>query len=163
MGGIRKPVWRAFQALHHAGDILHNVSVRDRSKATTISAFATTKSDGSKLGVSGLQIFVTNFWPMEGASAAPKDPVESSVSVTITAPEATKVPDTAFLWRIDDNTTRAFAAWQDMGEPTYPTPTQLAELHAASEMKAEQLMVAPGGKLSFSLPPYGIGIVRFEE
>lgn len=133
--GVRKPVWRAFQALHQAGDTILDVSVSDTSEAATISAFATTQSDGSDLSVRGLQVFVTNFWPMEGATANPKIPETTSITLTIAARAGMKVPDTAFLWRIDDNSTRAFAAWQDMGEPTYPTKAQLSQLNAASEMK----------------------------
>jgi hypothetical protein len=50
-----------------------------------------------------------------------------------------------------------------MGNPVYPTQGQMAELHAASEMKTEELSVAAGGKLTFELPPYAIGIVRFSD
>ena len=57
----------------------------------------------------------------------------------------------------------AFAAWEEMGNPVYPTQGQMAELHAASEMKTEELSVAAGGKLTFELPPYAIGIVRFSD
>ena len=59
--GIRKPVWRAFQALHQAGDNLLNVNVSE--PGGTVTAFATTHADGSKSGVEGLQVFVTNFSP----------------------------------------------------------------------------------------------------
>ena len=160
--GIRKPVWRAFQALHQAGDTLLNVSSDDTTG--TITAFATTQSDGSgSLDARGLQVFVTNFWPMSGASANPKIPLEASVELTIKASSQMKLPSTAFLWRIDDNSTRAWAAWDEMGQPHYPTPVQLALLNKASEMQAEELTVALGGKVSFALPAYGVGILRFSE
>ena len=152
------PVWRAFQSLHQAGDTIYNVTV-DGGEGT-ISAFATTESGGSDLGAKGLQVFVTNFWPMAGATADPQTPSAANVSLTITG---AKLPATAFLWRIDDNTTRAMPLWQEMGEPHYPTPAQLTELNRASEMQSEELHVGAGGQLTFSLPPFGVGIVRFSE
>ena len=156
--GIRKPVWRAFQSLHQAGDTIYNVTV-DGGEGT-ISAFATTESGGSDLDAKGLQVFVTNFWPMAGATADPQTPSAANVSLTITG---AKLPATAFLWRIDDNSTRAMPLWQEMGEPHYPTPAQLTELNRASEMQSEELHVGAGGQLTFSLPPFGVGIVRFSE
>ena len=149
------------QVLHQAGDRLLNVSVAGDDEI--ISAFATTHAGGSSAGVEGLQIFVTNFSPMEGATATPKNATAQDISLTIKAAAGATMPTTAFLWRIDDNSTRAFAAWQDMGSPEYPTPAELAELHDASEMKAEELTVAAGGRLAFHLPPYAVGVVRFSD
>ena len=111
----------------------------------------------------GLQVFVTNFSPMKGATATPKNLTSQEVSLTIKSAGGTTLPATAFLWRIDDNSTRAYAAWQDMGSPEYPTPAQLADLHDASTMKTEELSVAAGGKIAFHLPPYAVGIVRFSD
>ena len=45
----------------------------------------------------------------------------------------------------------------------YPSPTQMAELHKASEMKTEELSISAAGQLSFNLPPYAVGIVRFTD
>ena len=70
---------------------------------------------------------------------------------------------TAFLWRIDDNTTSARGVWQEMGRPHDPTPSQMAALHAASEMKAEELQVGAAGKAEFRLPPYAVAILRFSD
>ena len=100
---------------------------------------------------------------MVGATATPINVTTQDITLTIKPAKGATIPPTAFLWRIDVNSTRGFAAWEEMGSPVYPTPAQLAELHAASEMKAEELTVAGGGTLAFKLPPYAVGIVRFSD
>lgn len=45
---------------------------------------------------------------------------------------------------------------------SYPTPAQLEALTEASQMVSEELDVAANGTLSFSLPPLGVGVVRFD-
>ena len=168
--GIRKPVWRAFQALHQSGDRLLNASITaaagsgEEDALTAVSAFATVESGGSG-GMRGLQLFAANFWPQQGASANSRTPVETTVDVQLTTAPSEAIPRTAFLWRIDDNVTAPAGAWERMGSPKYLTPLQLAELQQASEMSSEEVSVAvapDGARLSFSLPPYGVGILRFD-
>ena len=100
-----------------------------------------------------------------GATASPPKNVSAAdISLTINAGPGKKVPRTAFLWRIDDNSTRARGLWEEMGRPHDPTPAQMAALHAASEMKAEELEVSAAGKAQgFQLPPYAVAIVRFND
>ena len=144
--GIRKPAWRAFQALHQSGDRLLNASVTvaagsEEDALTAVSAFATVEAGGSG-GMRGLQLFAANFWPQQGASANPRTPVETTVDVRLTTAPGEKIPSTAFLWRIDDNATAPAGAWERMGSPKYLTPLQLAELQQASEMSSEEVSVA---------------------
>lgn len=122
--GIRKPVWRAFQLLHKAGDEKLNVSVAAvGGKETAVTAFATTVAGGSGVGLRGLQIFASNFWPSAAASANPRTPVATELEVQLVLPvgEAVEMPTSCFLWRIDDNATAPAAAWRDMGSPTWNT------------------------------------------
>ena len=100
---------------------------------------------------------------MLGATASPKFVHAADVSLTIKAAPGCNIPETAFLWRIDDNTTSARSLWQDMGRPHDPTPKQMAALHAASEMKVNELQVGAAGKVEFKLPPYAVAIVRFND
>ena len=50
-----------------------------------------------------------------------------------------------------------------MGSPSYPTPTQLETLAEASKMVNEELPITRDGTVSFSLPPYGVGVLRFDN
>lgn len=189
--GIRKPAWRAFQLLHQAGDQKLNVSVTPSpaSAQTAVTAFATTVSGGGGRPLNGLQIFTSNFWPSSGASANPRTPVTTELVVQLRVPappqsgieteEADEskdnedeeqsegpglgpLPTSCFLWRIDDNSTAPAAAWRAMGSPGYLSPTQLEALAEASQMVSEELTVGKDGTISFSLPPYGSGVLRFD-
>jgi xylan 1,4-beta-xylosidase len=134
--GIRKPVWRAFQLLHQSGDQLHSVSVTPDGAATTaVTAFATAGS-GSNAGSSatngpleGLQVFVSNFWPSGGASAAPRTPVNTQITLQLGALAAASGSSRCFLWRIDDTSANPQAAWAAMGSPSDPTKLQLEVCH----------------------------------
>eukprot|EP01052_Picozoa_sp_SAG31_P026636 SAG31_NODE_2431_length_5707_cov_2.157810_2_plen_225_part_00 len=131
--GIRKPAWRAFQLLNLAGDQILNVSVTPSAACcegagnaapltTAVSAFATIGSSSNTSAVASLQIFVSNFWPKSGATAAPRTPVHTNLSLRITGMDWArehamvheKLPATAqkvFLFRIDDNVTDPAMQW----------------------------------------------------
>ena len=47
----------------------------------------------------GVQIFVTNFWPSSGASANPRIPAPTNVSIQMTPSEALESHQQAWLWR----------------------------------------------------------------
>jgi xylan 1,4-beta-xylosidase len=163
--GIRKPVWRAFQMLHHAGDQTLDISVAPpRGAQTAMTAFATTLAGAS--GLRGLQIFTANFWPSAAASANARPPVATALRVQLVPPPGevldSIMPMACFLWRIDDNSTAPAGAWRAMGSPGEPTPQQFEVLARASLMVSEELAVSPGGTLSFALPPFGVAVVRFD-
>ena len=100
---------------------------------------------------------------MLGATESPSAVKAADISLTIETSPGQIIPRTGFLWRIDDNTTSARGLWEEMGRPHDPTPTQMALLHAASEMKAEELHINHASKAYFSLPPYGVAILRFDD
>jgi xylan 1,4-beta-xylosidase len=204
--GVRKPAYRAFELLSGSGDRMlsesDGVTVHDPSPdlpdgESSISAVLTHSSidrrpasrsvDGarSRGETMGLQVFLTNFGPMEGATAgAPWQPRARNISLRIQgiagggaaggadkSPRAACVlPTVATLRRIDDEATNPLATWRAQGSPSYPTKEQLAALHAASKVPMEtvRLVQDPHASTSTSscgtaavtlqlmLPPYGI-------
>ena len=113
----------------------------------------------------GLQLFLANFGPEAGATAAPWQPKARNVSLRIELPPGEELPpgmlvdglhcaatpSRALIRRIDDSVTNPLAVWKAMGSPQYPTASQLAQLHAASEVPEHVLPLTP----SETAPPYG--------
>lgn len=123
---------------------------------STVSAFATL-GDARGTG-NGLQLFVTNFGPEDGASPAPWVPAERNVSLKMRRDGGTW-PPTALLRRIDDNSTAPYAAWVQQGSPKSLTPAQLAELNAASQTKDVYVSLAVDGEVAtvqLELPAYSV-------
>ena len=157
----------AFELLAGAGTRRARTTVADSTPAfpnatfyggSTISAFATL---GGPDGVGdALQVFVANFAGEKGTSPAPVAPVSRNVTVVLRA--AADAPTSALLRRIDDNSTAPFAAWQAMGSPPYPTKSQIAALHAASETRDEMRPLAKDGSLTFEVPAYGVVAVSYQ-
>lgn len=157
--GVAKPAYRAFQVLADAGTARFPVEVVDPAadyvNTSTVALLATVEPLS---GINTLKLFASNFGPEYGANPWPWTPVARNVTVMLPGLAATS----GWLSRIDDQTTAPFAAWQKMGSPQYPNRSQLAVLHAASEMSSQQVHVFDG-RLSFEMPPYSVVYVRFES
>ena len=72
----------------------------------------------------------------------------------------------ALLSRIDEDHANPRRAWQEMGEPDYPSPRQVKTLHAASALRpqAHPLRVAEG-RIEFELvmPPQSVAALKIER
>ena len=195
--GVAKPAYRAFELLSKAGERrLEGVTVTDPApdypsvqSHSTVSVIATVEGSSSSSSSSsplasasrGLQLFVTNFAPMAGATGAPWTPRARNVSLTLRFPptnatgsskkalrghrqgEECVPPRSAQLQRIDDQVTAPRAAWEAMGRPPYPSKQQLAALDAASQMPQESVPLRRVGgaascevNLMLELPAYGV-------
>ena len=123
--GVPKPVYRAFQLLHaHAGTQRAAVSVSGGGPDGSVSGFATWNATTRRLAV-----FLSNFAALQ--FPAPDDAV---VNVTI-ANVGCSALSSARVGFIDADHANPHAAFVAMGSPTYPTTAQLAQLHAASEVR----------------------------
>jgi len=70
----------------------------------------------------------------------------------------------AELRRIDLEHANAKRRWQQMGEPEYPSPAEVAELHEASRLRNEiQPFVLTGGALRVEtiMPPQSVAAIEF--
>ena len=68
-------------------------------------------------------------------------------------------------YRIDDDHSNAYTAWQQMGSPQKPTDAQYARLEAAGQLqllRSPEWLPAKDGKLevAFPLPRQSVSLVR---
>ena len=143
--GIPKPVYRAFELLHSLGNRLHAVEGQHDTVDVRVSS-----GDGF------LTVFATNY-------AMPRhDIVPQQVRLRF---RGGPTPLTAFLSRIDDEHANPCRAWQEMGEPEYPSPRQVESLQAASSLsrtphrwRVEDRIV----ECDFVMPPQSVAALRME-
>ena len=143
--GVPKPVYRAFELLHGLGNCLYPV----RGSHDTVDVWVS-GGDGC------VTVFVTNY-------AMPRHEIAAeSVRVRLVG---ARRPVSALLSRIDEDHANPRRAWQEMGEPDYPSPRQVETLHAASALRPEvhPLRVAEG-RIEFELvmPPQSVAALKIE-
>jgi xylan 1,4-beta-xylosidase len=140
--GIAKPAYRAFELLHQLGTGLIPVQGAHATADAWVIRHAAQAT-----------ILLTNF-------ALPRQPIATTrVRVSLRNSQA---PLRATIQRIDAHHANAKRCWQDLGTPTYPDPSALAQLHAASAMEHEvQLFGYADGTLEFdvALPPQAVAAV----
>jgi xylan 1,4-beta-xylosidase len=116
--GIAKPVYRAFQLLHEAGD--ERLVVDGLHSTVDVWAFRQRRS---------VTILMTNH-------ALPRQPIRWE-RVRITLRNSAR-PRSASIRRIDEAHANARRAWQELGEPEYLSSLQVARLESASRLREDR-------------------------
>lgn len=147
---IPKPSWRAFELLHQAGEsFLSMIVEEDHPTAGLI----VTRND----------THVTTLLYNHNIPDAPIDTV--TMCVSFKGVQNPSLYTSAVLRRIDDTHCNPRAAWDAMGQPMYPTQSQLKQLHAAAEVEWEvlPLVATDVDEFIFTLdvPPQGVASVVF--
>jgi hypothetical protein len=131
--------------------------------ASTVSVFATVGD--SKGAGQGVQVFITNFGPEQGASPDPWVPVARNVTLQLVG-DGTPPKVSALMRRIDDETTTPLDTWVKQGSPTYPTPAQLDALHEASKPSEAWVELQSSDhhtvSINFEVPAYGVVHLSFD-
>ena len=145
--GICKPVYRAFELLHHLGherllvDGLHH----------TVDAFAVRNA-----GASSVTILLTNH-------ALPRHSIETEqVLITLMA---TPEPQRVISRRIDGDNANAEREWRALGSPTYLDRGLVERLQAASCVPRETLFYEQEGavcRFNIRLPAHAVAAVTVE-
>jgi xylan 1,4-beta-xylosidase len=138
--GIRKPSYRAFELLHALGS--------DRLDVTGVHAPST--PGGSRCGRRGA-----------GWSSRCRTMLIAIEPVQVTLTDA-PTPASATIQRIDAQHASAKRLWQEMGEPEYPNPAALAQLHDASRLQQEPQSWRNDDRtiaLDIMLPPHAVAVV----
>jgi xylan 1,4-beta-xylosidase len=142
---IAKPVYRAFQLLHHLGCELLEV----QETHATVDAWVVRKDNT-------VTVVMTNL-------AMPRHPIQTEmVSVLLAGSPA---PRTAWIERIDEDHANPRRLWRSMGEPEYLSALQVEQLAAAGAFGTEpQPWNYENGKalLAVSLPPQSVVAVTIE-
>ena len=144
--GIAKPTYRAMQLLHRLG----NERLPVEGTHPTVDAWAVRSDD-------------THVDLLLGNHAFPRHAIAAE-AVTWHVQSARK-PKAASVHRIDDDHCNSRQAWVDMGSPGYLDAGQVAELDAASQLKAEPIALAAhddGFDIQLRLPPHAIAAVRVD-
>src|SRR5450631_387016 len=143
--GIAKPTYRAFELLHHLGTELLPVEGAN----ATVDVWIVRRGNSAT-------ILLTNF-------ALPRHPIAAQV-VRVSLRNVS-APIKATIQRIDQQHANAKRRWQELGEPEYPNPKVLAQLHAASTLRHELHAVRHSGdvvEVDIDMPPLGVAAVTLE-
>lgn len=144
--GVPKPSYRAFQLLHRLGTGL--VTPVDGMHANVAVWVVRRKGQATLLALN---------------SAPPEhDLIPARVAVHLAT--AAAVHD-ATIERIDDTHANPKRRWLELGGPEYRRPTDVAELQAASSLRADPHPVTrdqTGIHVSIDLPPDGVAAVTLE-
>ena len=135
-GGIPKPAYDAFQLLHKLGN--------QRIALDSDSALLTRRDDNS------LVLAVWNYAP----------PGETGSSRMVTVRFTNTNARQALLWRVDTAHGDFHPLYKEMGEPRYPTPSQMQKLGMAAALTQPENHELKDGELSFSLPAQGLALVE---
>jgi xylan 1,4-beta-xylosidase len=143
--GVAKPAYRAFELLHRLGtkeflvDGLHQ----------TVDCWVVGKPGGATVLLSN--------------HALPRHPIQTEqVHVRLTG---TTAPRTVTIERIDEDHANAKRCWLEMGKPEFPSPQQVKQLCAASQMvrEAQPWKHEDGAiTLELALPPHAVAAVTVE-
>ena len=139
--GIRKPVYRLFEALHQAGT--KRLSIEGEGANRTAEVLALSDDDQT-------MIFVYNHDIEEREIKA--EEIELTLKGTVRKLEKAV---------IDKMHTAPYVCWEKQGKPTYPTKAQLADLESASQLRYEELDISEDANiLTFTAEPESVTIIR---
>jgi len=137
-GGIPKPAYAAFAALHHLGT--------QRLSLDSDSALATRTADGK------LAIALWNYAPPDGGGKA------RSITLQFEHTKAKK----AAIWRADGQHGDPRPAYATMGSPIYPTRDQLRKLRQSAAIQAPEQRKIDHDRLTLELPAQGLAVIEIE-
>jgi xylan 1,4-beta-xylosidase len=122
--------------------LLHKLGDR-RIALSSDSALLTRRDDGS------LILAVWNYAPPDGTG------LSRIVTVRFKNTKARQ----ALIWRLDTAHGDFHPLYEKMGEPRYPTPSQMQMLGVAAALKLPENYELKDGELTFSLPAHGLAVV----
>jgi len=137
-GGIPKPAYNAFKLLHQLGD--------QRIALDSDSALLTRREDGT------LILALWNYAP----------PDQKGLPRTVTLRFQNTKPQRANISRVDREHGDFHAAYEKMGSPRYPTPTQIQELRRAAELPDAETSKLKNNELILTLPEHGLAIIELK-
>ena len=135
---IPKPAFNAFWVLHKLGEY--------RIQLDSDSAILTRRRDGT------LALAVWNYSP----------PEQEGSPITLNFELKGTNPTHAFVWRVDHDHGDFHQAYAKMNSPRYPTPGQIEELRVAGQLPSPERGSLHGGRLTITLPSYGLALIELK-
>jgi xylan 1,4-beta-xylosidase len=146
--GVPKPVYRAFEVLHRAGDL--RLAVR-ADPHPTVDVLATGGEDRIQVLASNHNVPLAHI-------------ADEEVAIVVTGLARAATPRTLLL-RIDAAHANPKRRWQELGCPEYPDSVTLGELMRASALRPEILPgrgVEDGIAFDLNIPPHGVAVLEIE-
>ena len=145
--GIPKPIHRAFQLLHAAGDSQLEVVAAPGGtcdNATTVLAIANnSKSTAGEIRSTGLMIFLSNTG-------------RGNCTVTLAGLPGT---ESALLHKIDSSNGNPLGLWQRTGANPFPTPAELESLQVESGLQPMKLRIDQSRPALLDLEPNALQVL----
>jgi xylan 1,4-beta-xylosidase len=138
VGGIPKPAFNAFKMLHRLGE--------ERIQLDSDSALLTRREDG---------ILVLAVWNYV-------KPGEPGSPRTVTLRLKGEIARQISIWRVDPDHGDFHIAYEKMGAPRYPTPTQVKELGKAAELPPPEVRPIAHGEFTLTLPGHGLALIELK-
>jgi xylan 1,4-beta-xylosidase len=135
---IPKPAFNAFKLLHKLGD--------ERIQLDSESALLTRRKDGA------LVLVVWNYVSPED-SGSPKQ-----ITLQLKGTNAKHV----LISRVDVSHGDIHAAYEKMGSPRYPTPTQIQQLQQAADLPAPEARHLESEQFTLTLPSHGLAVIEIK-
>lgn len=136
-GGIPKPAFNSFALLHQLGE--------QRIPAASNSVLVTRRKDGS------LAIALWNYSPPDETGMT-KDVVLHFSGMS--------GKHHVSIQHADSGYGAVHAAYEAMGNPPYPSQSQITKLRQAAQLPPMEHLVFTGSELKISLPPYCLALVE---
>jgi len=143
--GVPNPVWRAFQLLHtHAGSHqFDGAALKVTNFATSfngsgapiplLSAAATSNlSRAQQVDATSVRLWLSH-WDASGNESITRTHAPVLAHITLQLAAGVRLVKSTF-WMIDASS-QAHDLWEEMGSPDVPTPDQITQLMARSELK----------------------------
>ena len=136
--GIAKPSYYAFKLLHELGD--------QRIELNSSSALLTRRGDGN------LVIALWNYAPPDETGSPRK------ITLQLKGTNATH----ALISSVDAAHGDFHAAYAQMGNPPFPTQTQIQQLRRAAELPAPQDIPISNGAFTVTLAPHALDVIELK-
>ncbi len=157
MRGVPRPSYYAFALLHKLGDV--------QLEAGEGPVLATRRKDGS------VAILVWNLIPQQpGKRSAMGDPLIQTADQyeqtgetlnLVLALQGAHPHKRAHITRVDGNSGNFRRAYQDMGNPAYPTAKQIEELKQKSQPAVpETALLNAQNQMRIAVPPNGVALIE---
>ena len=162
--GVAKPSFRTHEFFKDVGSHYLNVAQDVGPKDSGVKLFATTEGGGDG-GGGGLRIVATFFDSPQLLSFANQTINTTVVTVTLKN-SGLEDGNTATLRMINSTCANTYQAWQDIGSPGNPTPTQLDHLHQKSEPCSESLALRRSGdtvSFEMALESFATALITFDD
>jgi xylan 1,4-beta-xylosidase len=156
MRGVPRPSYHTFTLLHRLGDV--------RLSSDDGPVLATRRSDGS------LAILAWNLVPLApGQRSSMGDPlIQTEAQVTSQGEplnitlvvDSTRAPSQASVTRVDESHGSLSRAYNEIGNPAYPTEAQITDLKKRAKLPPLENIAIHHEQISLAIPTNGIALIE---